>query len=226
MRVWYVPYGSNLSLARFRCYLAGGRPDGGARLYDGCRDTREPDAVRAVELHGRIYFAGRSRVWGGGMAFYDPDADRTVAARAYLLTAGQLSDVIAQEVRRPIGTDLDLNGLGPGEWVPVETEHYRRVLHVGTLDGFAMMTLTSATHGPEDWRPPAAAYLRTIGTGLREAHGWSPARAGRYLAAAPGARDTWTAERVAAVLAGVSPAAPDRTAAPDRPAAADRPAAR
>jgi hypothetical protein len=200
MRVWYVPYGSNLSLARFRCYLAGGRPDGGARLYDGCRDTAEPEAVRPVELRGRIYFAGRSRVWGGGMAFYDPDANGTVAARAYLLTAGQLSDVIAQESWRAVGTDLDLAGLGPGEWLPVETAHYRRVLHTGTLDGAAMFTLTSATHAEEDWAAPAAAYLRTIGTGLREAHGWGAERAGRYLAAAPGARGMWTGEQVAAEL--------------------------
>ena len=30
-RLWYVAYGSNLLLDRFRCYLAGGRAVGGNR---------------------------------------------------------------------------------------------------------------------------------------------------------------------------------------------------
>ena len=51
--VWYVAYGSNLRAARFGCYLAGGRPDGACRTYDGCRDrTRRaatsPSGCRAA----------------------------------------------------------------------------------------------------------------------------------------------------------------------------------
>jgi hypothetical protein len=48
-------------------------------------------------------------VWGGGIAFYDPAADGELAARAYLLTFGQLSDVVAQEARQPVGSDLALH---------------------------------------------------------------------------------------------------------------------
>src|SRR6266516_3153562 len=95
--IWYVAYGSNLASERFRCYLAGGRPAGARRRYDGCRDTRPPRAGRAVELPGGIFFALRSRVWGGGMAFYDPALPGRAAAHAYLLTRGQFADVLAQE---------------------------------------------------------------------------------------------------------------------------------
>ncbi len=72
MRVWYVTYGSNLSEARFRCYLGGGRPVGGTRLYTGCRDPRSPRRRVSLEVPGGLYFAGESSVWSGGRAYFDP----------------------------------------------------------------------------------------------------------------------------------------------------------
>ena len=111
-RLWYVAYGSNLLLERFRCYLAGGRPVGGNRTYAGCRDGSDPQAIIATGIPGRLYFAGRSRMWGGGMAFYDARGTGLVAARAYLITVAQFSDVTAQEMRRPPGADLDVIGIG------------------------------------------------------------------------------------------------------------------
>jgi len=46
-----------------------------------------------------------------------------------------------------------------------------------------MLTFTSA-HGSHDVAPtaPAKDYLRTIGEGVAEAHGWEPARVAEYLA--------------------------------------------
>jgi hypothetical protein len=38
--IWYVASGSNLFRDRLGCHLAGGRPSGGARHYQGCRDPR------------------------------------------------------------------------------------------------------------------------------------------------------------------------------------------
>jgi len=55
-------------------------------------------------------------VWGGGIAFYNPHADGEMAARAYLLTFGQLSDVVAQEARRPVGSDLMLGSGVDRRW--------------------------------------------------------------------------------------------------------------
>lgn len=42
------------------------------------------------------------------MAFYDPEAPGEVAARAYLITAEQFVDVLAQETLRLPGMALDL----------------------------------------------------------------------------------------------------------------------
>ena len=114
--VWYVAYGSNMHAARFGCYISGGRPRGTRRTYLGCRDQSPPHRAIGVHLSGGLTFAGRSSVWGGGVAFYNPHADGEVAARAYLLTFGQFSDVVAQEVRRPVGSDLTLGREVDGRW--------------------------------------------------------------------------------------------------------------
>ena len=76
-RVWYVAYGSNLSLTRFRCYLAGGRPAGGMRDYVGCRDKRDPERIVSVDVPGGLVFAGESKTWSGGMAFYVFESEST-----------------------------------------------------------------------------------------------------------------------------------------------------
>ena len=90
-----------------------------------------------------VSFAGASLVWGGGIAFFDTYTDGELAVRAYLVTFGQLSDVVAQEVRRPACADMVLDS-GVDRW-PVPTEHdvYDTLVHVGDRDGLPMFTITS-----------------------------------------------------------------------------------
>ncbi|WP_019634318.1 hypothetical protein [Actinomadura atramentaria] len=213
MRIWYAAYGSNLYRRRFACYLAGGRPPGAAVTYSGCRDPRPAAADRALTLPGGIYFAHSSPTWGGGVAFYDPELPGRAAARAYLLTAEQFGDVVAQEMHRPAGTDLDLaevlatgrQTLGPGR--------YETVLLVGEHEGDPVLTFT-APH-PLDGAPvtaPTAAYLAMLGHGLREAHGWDAGRAAGYLAGRPGAAGAWTPGAVRDLLVAPRPAGDDALA--------------
>ncbi|WP_253878905.1 histone deacetylase [Actinomadura rupiterrae] len=189
--LWYVAYGSNLHRDRFLCYLAGGRPAGAARTYTGCRDPRPPAADRPVLLPGGIYFAQTSPVWGGGVAFYDPSLPGLAPARAYLLTTGQFSDVLAQEMRRAPTADLDLSPalatgrqtLGPGR--------YETVLNPGDLDGHPMLTFTAPhTAAEAALNPPSAAYLAMLAGGLHASHGWSPRQVTAYLMSRPGALGT------------------------------------
>ncbi|MCU1431694.1 MAG: hypothetical protein JWP95_799 [Actinotalea sp.] len=185
-RVWYVAYGSNLSAHRFRCYLAGGRPVGSLRSYPGCRDTSEPARIVPLVIPGGLAFTGPSSTWGGGTAVYDPDGGARVAVTAYLVRVGQLADVLAQEMRRHPGTDLDLGPLrthgrhrsGPGR--------YETILQVGTRDAIPMVTLTSERGQAALLTAPTEPYLRTMATGLRDAHGWSRGRIVSYLASIPG----------------------------------------
>ncbi|MEV5965498.1 histone deacetylase [Kribbella sp. NPDC051952] len=192
-RVWYVAYGSNLALARFRCYLSGGRPQGGARVYPGCRDGSNPTRIEPVAVPGGLLFAGASKVWGGGSAFYDRTATRGVAGRAYLLTPEQLGDVAAQEMWRepggPFAQDLtaaltdvvEFHTMGPGR--------YETVVRLGEHDGLPMYTVTHGDAAELTPVAPTPSYLQWIATGLREAHGWDDPQIVDYLRTAPGAEN-------------------------------------
>lgn len=185
--VWYVAYGSNLSLDRLACYVAGGCPPGGTRAHPGARDRTLPARSIPVELPGTTYFAGRSAQWGGGVAFYDHATPGRTAARGYLVSAGQFADIAAQEMHRDPRTDDPLEQLvlaplaegrhevGPGG--------YETVVDVGRHDGAPMLTFT-APHGAAtaERSRPSAAYLATMARGLGEAHGWDDQVAHEYLA--------------------------------------------
>lgn len=195
--VWYVAYASNMSSRRLRCYLEGGRPPGARRTYGGCRDPSPPAATVTLTLPGTLAFAGRSSVWGGAMAFYDERGDGEVVARGFRLTFGQLSDLVSQEARRPVGTDLvppDRDGH------PYRTRSgvYESVVRVGDRDGVAMLSLTSRQGLVPG--PPSAAYLRTILVGLQEALDWSPAQLAAYLLRARGVAPTWTEDRIVSLV--------------------------
>jgi hypothetical protein len=198
--VWYVAYGSNLNATRFRCYLRGGRPEGAARSYPGCRNGADPRDTRAIRFRGRLYFAGNSTTWGGGTAMLDTDSRRQAYGQAYLLDLAQLSDVVAQEMCRPTGLDLDFatlrhsgrHQLGPGR--------YETLISLGELDAHPLVTFTgSRVHAPPN--PPSEAYLRLVALGLMQTHGLRPGIVARYLLEALGGRHTWQREQIEALCA-------------------------
>ena len=189
-RVWYAAYGSNLASARFRCYVQGGRPDGGRRVYPGCRDTSWPARVEPYVASGTVHFAGESSVWGGGMAFYDPSCPGTALMSAYLVTREQLLDVLTQEMRRDPRTCGPLTiaaRLEAEPVVPLGPGRYESVHLLGAIDGMPVLTLS---HGlAEAALPPNApttAYLRWVVLGLHEAHGLDAKGIADYLADCPG----------------------------------------
>jgi hypothetical protein len=180
--VWYVSYGSNMSAARLTAYLEGGVPPGGSRENPGARDGSPPRRSVPVDLPGALYFAGESPQWGGGVAFYDHDAQGPseggpTAARAYLVTAAQFADIAAQEMYRipqegdPLeevvigGIDGGVHTVGPGR--------YETLVEVGRLDG-APMLLFTAPHGVGhvEHTQPSPAYLGMLVIGLQESRGW------------------------------------------------------
>ncbi len=191
--VWYVSYGSNMCAARLACYLGGGRAPGAMRVQPGARDPRPPARTAPVLLPGLLRFAGESRTWGGGMAFYDPhpgepaDAHptRQVAARAHLLTTGQLVDVLVQEMHRDpreVDLQLELGDLVPHAPVAIGPGRYETLLRVADLDGLTGVTLTAPDGGRSlDPNPPSPTYRAVLRAGLREGHGWDDAQADAYL---------------------------------------------
>src|SRR5207253_704329 len=80
---WYAAYGSNTDEARFRRYLA------------GCTQPAEPADSRPLTIDLPLYFAGTRTRWGdGGVAFLDPERDRTptTLARAWLLPTSRIAE--------------------------------------------------------------------------------------------------------------------------------------
>jgi hypothetical protein len=143
------------------------------------------------------------------MAFYDPAASGRVACRAYLVTAGQFADVIAQEMRRPAGDDFartlakalcgvkTAQVLGPGS--------YETVIRLGEQEGAPLLTVTVDASQRPPLAAPSLSYVRWVAAGLREAHGWSPTQVAEYLTSAPGARGAWAPERVAEIAGAARP---------------------
>ncbi|MBE9498256.1 histone deacetylase [Streptomyces sp. GKU 257-1] len=211
-RLWYAAYGSNVHPERLRAYLAGGRPQGADRWYPGCRDRTMPAESVPVELPGVLYFATTSPVWGGGRAFYDPDAEGRTLAVAHLVTAGQFSDIAAQEMYREPGTDLELSPVLARGRHRIGAGRYETLVYAGELAGRPVLTCTAPWRVEEvPHLPPAAAYLRFLATGLLAAgsgagsgagggagagSGWSAAAVAEYLAGAPGAEREWSAADV------------------------------
>lgn len=203
--IWYASYGSNMARERLASYLEGGTPAGASLGTPGARDPSPPRDVRPVELAGSVYFAWESPTWGGGVAFYDPRGAGESLGVAYLLTAGQLSDVASQEMHRPPGADLDLRELlrtgshafGAGRY---ETMHV-----VGSIDGSPVVTFTAPSDSDTasiPYNPPAPAYLATMGRGLLAVYGRGPEAVAAYLVERPGIGPDWTTETVVALLDG------------------------
>ncbi|MDX6235159.1 MAG: hypothetical protein QOH68_4326 [Nocardioidaceae bacterium] len=176
LRVWYAAYGSNTDAARFGCYLRGGCPEGGARTHPGCRDTSAPAGTKALWLPGSVYFAGASTVWGGGMAFYDPDTPGPVPARGWLITVQQLADLITQEMHAEPGDRADLEHQVHAivsRWRegahPLGDGRYESLVATRCLEGTPVVTFTSRrAHLHDERTQPSPRYLATIAAGLTQ----------------------------------------------------------
>ena len=142
--VWYAAYGSNLSEARFNCYIKGGSFYG--RDYEGCSDKTmwQEDEIR--RFPGKLYFGNCSGRWNNkGVAFFDESAAGTTIMRLYKVTWGQLLGIQKQE------------GNGPN-W------YGKRVCLGYHEDGNPIYTLTSEVKQVE--REPDQAYVELIQNAL------------------------------------------------------------
>ncbi|WP_227979552.1 histone deacetylase [Nocardia spumae] len=199
--VWYAAYGSNLFERRFTYYRAGGNPPGTPRIYPGFRDATPPPDSRPLTLSGCIYFAGESPVWSGGVAFYahrPPSGwPAGAAARGYLLTVGQFTDLMAQEMHRDPGEVAEFD---PAEVVrhgvlSLGDGRYETLWHVDDLDGYPVLTFSSPSEPhTAELTKPSARYLHMLSAGLRESHGWSSDAIVRYLSERPGVQGHWPVE--------------------------------
>jgi hypothetical protein len=140
---------------------------------------------------------------GAGLGFESAVLDvASHVGSAYLITSQQFSDVAAQEMYREPGADLDLAEVIAAGSVQVGPGRYETLVHVGQNEQAPMLTFT-APWGIDDVQllSPSDKYLRMLGRGLCDAHGWDSEKAATYLAGLPGARGTWTPEQITPLIA-------------------------
>ncbi|MET7369501.1 histone deacetylase [Streptomyces sp. NPDC005566] len=182
-----------MHLDRLACYIEGGRPPGAGRAYPGCRDRRLPSRSVPVELAGALYFATESQVWGGGRAFYDPEGEGRLHARAHLVSASQFADIAAQEMYREPGEDLDLSEVLTAGVARIGSGRYETLICAGRLEGLPVLTFT-APWSADDVAPvpPSRDYVRFLVSGLLEAGAWDTATVAAYVASSRGAAGHWS----------------------------------
>ena len=185
--VWYAAYGSNLSSERFMTYLQGGIPEGSTRPHRGAVDPSPPREDRPYRLPSHaLYFAKNAETWGGGgVAFIAPvqDAEASVLLRLYLVTAGQLRDILAQENDvdpasiEHLVPDHRLAVADPLESILLPEGDYRLLIPIGRErsshggeDSYPVWTFTSPEDLRNEQRTPSRQYLATICRGLVESH--------------------------------------------------------
>lgn len=193
MRVWYAAYGSNMSWERLRCYLEGGRPEGGTRVYEGARDRSPPSSSAGRQIPGELVFGGTSRTWGGGVAFLVEGMSTTALARLVDISLEQFCDVIAQENWVDVGSVV-LPEVPDRGAIEVSSDlTYGVVLGLGTHAGRPIVTFTKREGEPA---APAPAYLRYVATGLWEAFGLDGEAIARYLSDKRGVRGSFSHEEL------------------------------
>ena len=184
-QIWYVAYRSNLSYNVLPTIF------GAARSRERTRVPRMPGHQRPArerQAHdaGQRLFRGAVVRVALGYGLYDPDATGEVAARAYRITAEQFVDVLAQETRRTPGVTLDLAPALPRRSLQCRARWVFGLVRIGDRDGLPLMTFTADRRAKPPLKPPSAAYLSAMATGLEETHGRSGERIDRYLTSLPG----------------------------------------
>ena len=181
--IWYVAYGSNLLADRFESYILGCGDDAVWGGHRGSADATLPAGDRQVVVPHPVYFGGHSRRWNGACCFcpVEPLGDDRlpVVGRAWLVTWGQMVDIVAQENGLPTSaaTLPDLVP-EPGAAVRVLDGVIDLLLGMDGIDDHPACTLASSNLPPA--APPSPSYRQVLAAGMAEM-GLAPEVAERHL---------------------------------------------
>ncbi|MGW5315490.1 hypothetical protein [Nocardia thailandica] len=213
--LWYAAYGAHLDTGLFDRCLTGGRCPISGKLYPGFRDRTPPRATATMMVHGCLFFAhdvhgDPASSDGGGQAFFDPDLHRLITSRyslgtamvRYLITGSQLSDLIATEMGRRPGADIDLDHARTDRRSQHGHGRVETLISLGTLAGFPIITLTGPfTAHTTTFTAPSRHQVAVIATGLASSHEWPAHEIYTYLAGLPGIATLWQPAELTQVIA-------------------------
>lgn len=199
--IWYATYGSNMSQARFRCYIEGGQAEGMRRPCAGAMDKSPPKAILWKTVPHRLFF-GRERTltWGpGGVAFLHPESNNHDKAYLclYRITLEQFNDVLLQEnvptpdMRCALFDLTSLDSIENERQISVEVLKrgwYHNVVYLGKEDDIPVLTMTCTLSHIEGFKsgelplsPPPEEYVNTLVKGLVEGMQLSEEEAIAYI---------------------------------------------
>lgn len=142
--IWYACYGSNINYERFMYYINGDEE----KKYsssDGCKDKTEPLEERKYIFKCPIYFAGRSRRWGGGIAFLDYEKKGKSYGKIYKVKMSQFKGVLNQEQNCRL---------------------YDTILLLDYVDGLPVFSFTAKHKLQDELNEPSESYVEVIKKGL------------------------------------------------------------
>lgn len=141
--VWYACYGSNIDFDRLMIYI-NGDSEGKFAHNDGCRCKDKPIDSKPYIIRRRLYFAGHSGKWNGGVAFLNYRSLGKVYGKIYKLRKSQFLDILKQEH---------------------SFKDYDTLLYVGKYQNTPIFTFT-ALHKLKSLEEPSSEYLNVIKKGL------------------------------------------------------------
>lgn len=160
--LWYVAYGSNMDPQLLKRYLHSDK-------------LSAPRQMRPLDVPRRIYFAGNSARWSGGVAFISlqeyPSIEASQYAKcvAYEVEADELQEIFRGENGlHDASLDVGNLNLSPNEWrtiaVPLSVNitkgKYNAVLRLGDIDGKPAYTFTTARN--LELNIPSGQYQKAI----------------------------------------------------------------
>lgn len=141
--VWYACYGSNINFKRFMYYINGDENEKYS-TNKGCTDKSLPIEERKYIFNRPIYFAGKSKRWGGGMAFLDYEHAGKSYGKIYKLKLSQFKEILQQEQSNRL---------------------YDAILLIDYIDKIPVLTFT-AKYKLKNLANPSDKYIKVIEDGL------------------------------------------------------------
>lgn len=172
--VWYLGFGSNISVERFNCYILGGTPIGSEKCLLGCRDKALPKETKPTVINHELYFSQSAITWNkGGVAFIKKESNNSIKtfSMMYLITKQQLEDVAKQESGSHSFLTIDFDELRKNGYNIFRAKtKYGKLLYLDNdVNGIPIFTITSEEDFNEVSKPDVS-YLNIIADGLRKNH--------------------------------------------------------